>query len=623
MLLAVIAAASLHAQITDVGLSSADVHSALRMSLSGARRDGVVVRREGDLTRVSLKRTRLGRSFSGGDLFQWRWAPGPEWTGPRRPHCPEAVWIERGRDEVTVSFRLPPDVSVESRQNASAVLLVFRQPPTAEPVQVARSVVAPARSVVVPMEAPVVPAARIEPSEVAVKKDPTPDRELLVGQLLGTLPGPGVVMPADSSPAVAVARADAAAEDSDALYRRLFPHGAPAAPESKKPPREEGGATTSGDRTFRFGFLTFDPALRFAFMDARSSFSTSTSTSRDRYWEIRPGLGVSSRLWQGRLRAEYEPALRAFGSFGATRSTSHRARATLDVAPGRRTQVVLQDAFATGVLEAGEVDPGGEYFFDLRRFSRNAVGLTARHDLTPRWRLEAGGGLNQVRFKNDGAFFDHDTRTVNLGVGYELTPKSRVSLTWVRDRVPRTDERPEAESTAHGVQAAIHSQPEPRLLLQAMLGLREQSHPSASEEGQRYRGLVLGGSLVRMLGLSSSVAFSGNRSVLLSAFEGNGFYVTTQLQGDVSFRVPYGFTLDAGAGHRWNEYPVAAAEIGVPRDDAVFDWGGGVRKLIRWGTVGIHYRRQRRSSNIDRFDTSTDRLVLQLDFDLLRAAGLR
>jgi hypothetical protein len=159
MLLAVIAAASLHARITDVGLSSSDAHSSLRMSVSGAPYS-LVVRRDGDLTRVLLERTDLGPAFSSGDRFQWLWTPGPHEPATRRVHTPEAFWIERQRGRVSVSLRVPADVSIEPRQESAAVVLVFRKPRVGLPASTLVASVEPAPAAVLP---PVEPPALATP----------------------------------------------------------------------------------------------------------------------------------------------------------------------------------------------------------------------------------------------------------------------------------------------------------------------------------------------------------------------------------------------------------------------------------------------------------------------------
>jgi hypothetical protein len=685
MLLAVIAAASMHARVADVRLVSAERHSALQMTIDGGPAQ-VVVRRDGDLTRVLLPRTGLGLTFSGGDRFQWLWTPGPEGSGPRQVHCPEAIWIERGTDEVTVSLRLPPEVSIEPRQEGSAVILIFRAAPLEttiarrqEPLPSPPSTPTPEPVPVVPTRAPErtpeptpVPspatAEATEPAPPAVGPSPTPATATsdLVAQLLSTLSSPSAEVPltpstepaplptetpapsdsTSSSPSttsqvaqligtLSGSNADASitpapvgentpTEDvgAESLYARLFPQGTPA-PTPSPTPEAGGNQEARPEHTFRFGFLTLRPALHLAYLDSTASLLDSTDTVRDRYLEIRPGLKLGTSLMHGRLQAQYEPSLRSFGNFGPTESTSHRASVSLDLASRGPIHLSVRDAFATGVLETQEVDPGGEYFFDLQRFWRNSVGATVGHEIAPRWTLNGGARLDEVQFDTAGSFFDHETWSFDFGVDHEISENLHTTASYVYDRVPHSDDRPQAESTASTVQATLTGQATPRVTAQLTLGYRDQEHPFAPEPGRRYRGLVVGGSATRTLGLASSLTLSGSRTALLSAFEDNGFYVTNLVQTTGVFRFPYGLFLDAGTGYRWNDYRTIAREIGVPRADTIFDWHLGLRRPLRWGSIGAGYQRQRRRSNVDRFDVTTDGVILQLDVDVLGAAGLR
>src|SRR6185369_7358659 len=131
----------------------------------------------------------------------------------------------------------------------------------------------------------------------------------------------------------------------------------------------------------------------------------------------------------------------------------------------------------------------------------------------------------------------------------------------------------------------------------AMLGYRMQEHPFVDSGARRYQGLVVGALLTRTLGLASSATLTANRTTLLSAFEGNGFYVTNQLQGATVLRLRYGFSFEGGAGYRWNEYRAAAPEIGRPRHDSIFDWSVGLRRSLGSGSIGTSYQRQYRRSN--------------------------
>jgi hypothetical protein len=111
------------------------------------------------------------------------------------------------------------------------------------------------------------------------------------------------------------------------------------------------------------------------------------------------------------------------------------------------------------------------------------------------------------------------------------------------------------------------------------------------------------------------------RATPVSNFENNAFYVTTAVDGILVAPLPYSLLFDAGLGYRWNRYRTVALELGAPRADDLLDWFVGLRRPVRsWGQARAGYRRERRRSNIDLFDTVTDAFVLQFDLNLFGSA---
>jgi hypothetical protein len=119
---------------------------------------------------------------------------------------------------------------------------------------------------------------------------------------------------------------------------------------------------------------------------------------------------------------------------------------------------------------------------------------------------------------------------------------------------------------------------------------------------------------------SSSLTLRLDRATPLSAFEQNGFYVTTALQGTFSAPLPASLRLTSGASYRWNDYETPASAIGVPREDRVFGWYVRLRRpLFGSASLSADYRRERRSSNLDEFNVVNEGFSLSLDinaFDL-------
>jgi hypothetical protein len=290
---------------------------------------------------------------------------------------------------------------------------------------------------------------------------------------------------------------------------------------------------------------------------------------------------------------------------------------SLDLPFASGGRIRASDSFASGILETRLVDPGGEYFFDLTRFEQNTGAVKATVSVGPRMSVDFGGGLGRVRFKEQGGFFDYDNRNATTGFGYELTPTLRATASYVYDEVPQPPDRPQAQLRAHSGELGLTGDILPLLTGNVAVAYRSQSAPNAGVGGQSYHGLTASGNLMRVLGPQSAVSFRISRATPVSNFENNAFYVTTALDGFFVTPLPYHLSLDAGLGYRWNRYRTNAAGLGFPRADNLLDWFLGLRRPVRsWGQARAGYRRERRRSNIDTFDTTTDAFVLQLDVNL-------
>jgi hypothetical protein len=238
----------------------------------------------------------------------------------------------------------------------------------------------------------------------------------------------------------------------------------------------------------------------------------------------------------------------------------------------------------------------------------------------PRLSVELGGALGTVHFLEESSFFDYDTRLASAGLGFELTPNLRAVASYVYDRVPLPDERPEAESTAHGARLSLTGEILPLLTGELSVGYRSQDTPNAGPGGQSYSGFIMSASLQRELGQDATVSVYANRSTPLSAFEQNAFYVSTGVQGVLEVPLPARFEARGGAGYQWNDYRTNSIELGSPREDRILGWFVGLRRPIaRKLSLSAAYRKEERSSNIDNFDTDADGIYLQLEWDIFGA----
>jgi hypothetical protein len=400
------------------------------------------------------------------------------------------------------------------------------------------------------------------------------------------------------------------------LYAQLFPSGAPEAP----PP--ESVAPVEVVEPARDAGIALGPFRVRASVDARyvdaDTFVESTATpTRDEYLEVQPRVAAVAPVGDGHVTLDYAPVFRAFATYDDVNSSSHSLGARIDLPVGSRVTLRAGDRFRSGVLDTRVVDPGGEYFFGLGRFQRNDADAGASIMVGPRLSVELGGALGTVRFQEESDFFDYDTRMGSAGFGFELTPTLKAVASYVYDAVPRPPDRPEAEATAHSARLSLTGDLLPLLTGELSVGYRNQDTPNAGTGGTSYSGLTLGAALTRQLGREALLSAYASRSTPPSAYEENGFYVSTSVQGTLQVPMPARFQLRGGLGYQWNDYRTVSSEIGQPREDRILGWYVGLRRPVRTNLfLSAAYRSEDRTSNVDTFDTDADGFYFQLEWDI-------
>jgi len=631
-------AASTSARVDSVYLTTVDQRLAVRVRVTGTP-GMVAVHREGAAARVSIMDASLGGQFAGGRHFSWVPSVGFEPSVlAASPVKLDRLEIAATDSEVSVLLHVPPEIAVDTRRDPRGLLLVFRSG-AAVPAQPERVAQAPPAVTAAPQPVTTAPPpVAVEPAPPApspapepVRPAPTPEPQPVVSE--APPPSP-VAVPAPAPPPSATPSAEtadlaarlfppAAGEVATGasvaeLYPQLFPAGAPetqpdAPVEVDVPDVGEDAGAVLGPFRVRLG-------VDARYVDADTFVEASAEPTKDRYLEVQPRLLAAAPVGAGAFRLEYAPVFRAFATYDQVNSSSHMVGASLDVPVGTRTQLRVSDRFRSGVLDTRVVDPGGEYFFGLGRFRRNDADVAASIVVGPRLSLELSGALGYVHFTEPSNFFDYDTRAAAAGLGFELTPTLRMVASYVYDAVPRPEERPEAESTAHNARLTLDGEILPLLTGQLAVGYRSQDTPNAGAGGQSYSGLTLSASLLRELGTDARVSLYATRSTPVSAFEDNGFYVTTGVQGVLEVPLFARFEARGGVGYQWNDYQTIAEEIGAPREDRILGWFVGLRRPIaRQLSLSGAYRREDRRSNIDTFDTEAEGLYLQLEWDLFGA----
>ena len=634
-LLAALVLVAASARVESVYLTTADQRLAVRVSLSGT--PGLVaVHREGAAARVSIMDASLGLQFAGGRRFSWTPSDGfdPALLAAS-PARLDRIEIAATEAEVSVLLHVPPDVSVDVRRDARGLLLVFRTAAAAaaQPTRVAQSapppsvVSAPAPAPVAAAPFPVAPEPKREPAAVVAKPivpatapvAPAPRPQPTPAVAVAT-PPPAAPAPADTAD-LAKRLFPAAASEPQAgasvaeLYPQLFPTGTPqsqpeaAAVVETPEPRVDQGAL--------LGPFRVRASVDVRYVDADTFVEASAQPTRDHYLEVQPRVLAAAPVGSGSFNLEYMPVFRAFATYDQVNSSSHLVGAGLELPVGSSVTLRARDRFQSGVLDTRVVDPGGEYFYGLGRFNRNDADAGVSIVVGPRLSVELTGALGHVHFLEESSFFDYDTRLASAGLGFELTPNLRAVASYVYDSVPRTDERPEAESTAHSGRFALNGEILPLLTGQLAVGYRRQDSPNAGPGGESYSGFTLSAALQRELGRDSTFSVYANRSMPVSAYQDNAFYVSTGVQGVLAVPLVAKIELRGGLGYQWNDYKTIDADILMPREDRILGWFVGLRRPVAHNlALAGAYRKEKRNSNNDTFDTNSDGFYLQLEWDI-------
>jgi putative beta-barrel porin BBP2 len=430
------------------------------------------------------------------------------------------------------------------------------------------------------------------------------------------------VAPDGAQVRVVLGTAPAPPSDVTALWGTLFPPSAEPGPEAPLESATTAGAESGGGDTARqegiaLGPLVVRPALEALYVKAKSTFDSPTPVEDD-YYELRPHVSASLPLGTGALSGDYETRFRRESRFEAVRQGTHLANAALELPLGSRLTLRVSDHFARGILETREIDPGGEYFFGLGRYERNRLAAEARVQTAGRLQLSAGASWDRTEVDDRSSFFGYERQTFEGRLGFELSPRLTASVLGAYDRIPTPDERPVAEGEARSLGLELKGELGPLTSAEIFVGARDQENPRAGEGGRAYRGVVVAGSLRRELGREATLRLSVARATFPSAFEQNAFYVSSGGGLELDVPLPLSLVARLAAGYHWNDYRTPAAATGSPRRDTMWDGALGLaRTLSRRAWVRADYRRERRNSDLDLFDTTTEALTVQLGFGFL------
>jgi hypothetical protein len=406
-----------------------------------------------------------------------------------------------------------------------------------------------------------------------------------------------------------------------------------AAYESLRPPAGVAPAETFDEPTsletqdgddrpgLRLGPLSFRPALLLTYVQSDTSVETPLPL-RDSYFQVEPRLGAHLSLWDGRIRATYEPQIRMQSDFERINRTSHDLDARADIPIGTRVLLRGTQRYAISTLDTEQVDPGREYFFRLGRFRRSETTAGVQIGVGPRLSAVFGAGYNRIEFEEETSFFDYERRRATGGFEFMLTESLRTRLAYEYEEVPPAPERSLVESTAQSVSMSLSGEFMPLTSGELGIAYRHQEAPQAGEGGRRYDGVTARIAFVKELSRGTRLTLAGNRSIHVSSFEQNAFYVTTNVRLTLDAALPLGLSGRAGGGYHWNAYRTEAIGLNEKREDRLYGWTAGLsRPLNRWSYLRADYAWDRRESNVPAFTNESTTFLVQLGIGMFDSSA--
>lgn len=338
--------------------------------------------------------------------------------------------------------------------------------------------------------------------------------------------------------------------------------------------------------------------------------------SPDRYGTLilEPGLRATTNLLDGRLQLQYVPTFRRFRNTTFENGVSHHAdgRLGLELLP-----LVKLDAYgnyAFGEMETREVDPGYEYFFGLRPFKRLGAGAVLGYDRGGMADVDLSLDWTRTDLDPGSQYFDNDQWSARAAVRRDIGGDRALAVFYRLGWTNRAPDRPVAVNDVRELGLEWSGELRPEWPLTLNVARQTRLHENAPGESENFSGVVAQGSLSHPFSWLT-VALRGYRSTYLSAFEDNGYYVSQGGRLEFSGGLPLRLRFVLTGSLQRNDYPLAAAALGVPRRDDVRSFAIGLSRNVGDSLfIRLDYQFEQRLSNIPGYSNRTGGFTFGVGF---------
>ncbi len=273
----------------------------------------------------------------------------------------------------------------------------------------------------------------------------------------------------------------------------------------------------------------------------------------------------------------------------------------------------IENHFVRGNTESTEYDLGRELAFNTEPFYRNLTRGALQMDFSERLGIEFYGVYNVVEFIDEPiGFYNYTDKIAGIDFLYHLSPLTTVFGEYQRNTRPEPTARPEAALKSDAFLAGIRGEITPMMTGTIRAGYSSQES-GISPDVLYFKGLVADVDLVYRLGEQAALSGLVGRANHPSYFESNGYYTSDYVNARFVTPIWRELRLTVRGAFIGNDYPLPAAEIGVPRADSIKNASIGILYNFKGQAfLQADFLHERRDSNLENYTYRNN--VLQLIF---------